>query len=401
MERGILLVNDLADVEASSLLMAGSQSGTSSLLITVNPKNHPVSGYLGVDNGGYSNSRYRYSALVNGANPLKQGDIFTASVLYTGHGQTGYSFTYGSPAFGQGQRYGISYGRSQYEIGGTFTGMGMQGDADTLSLSYQLNTLRSRMANNYVGLRYDYKWLRDNYGSFNWQGRKTPGAVVLETHGDWQDRSHLGLAQNNYSLSYTYGHMSHKDDITKAMADLGAMAPAGNFGKKLIQADGGLVVMAASGKDALIDSAVNNSGMIQANTPQGKAGQWLIDPVNITTGKNGVLNAGSIGADTVNITAHTIKQAEGVTVNPLTIKNLNLHQANPDKSIYIGNTASSPTGAESMAEASLFASGGVFSKVENLKLNAGEYQDIHLQDVDFQKANITASKDCLYLLITI
>ena len=355
--------------------------------------------------------------------------------------------------------------------------------------------------------------------------------------------------------------------------------------KKLIQADGGLVVMTASGKEALMDSAVNNSGMIQANTlgeaagqinltgdniattgtisanggsnghggtikiianhktavdgqlsaqggqlagdggfietsgdvvrigdrssiqanaPQGKAGQWLIDPVNITisddgtdqsedgtnistsyitntlgngtsvtldthrdgnddgtitvngeinvqdysratltlnankaininadisftgeskpnltletteadssinnraninigngtlkiiTGKNGVLNAGSIGADTVDITAHTIKQAEGVTVNPLTIKNLNLRQANPDKSIYIGDTASSPTGAESMAEASLFASGGVFSKVENLKLNAdNKNQDIHLQDVDFQKANITASQ---------
>lgn len=353
--------------------------------------------------------------------------------------------------------------------------------------------------------------------------------------------------------------------------------------KKLIQADGGLVVMTASGKDALMDSAVNNSGMIQANTlgeatgqisltgdniattgtitadggsnghggtikiianhkttvdgqlsakggqlagdggfietsgdivrigdhssiqanaPQGKAGQWLIDPVDITisddgtdesedgtnirtsfitdtlrkgshvildthkdgnkegtitvngainvqdysratltlkankaininadisftseskpnltletteadssinnganinigngtlkiiTGKNGVLNAGSIGADTVDITAHTIKQAEGVTVNPLTIKNLNLHQANPDKSIYIGDT--SPTGAESMAEASLFASDGVFSQVENLNLYAdNKNQDIHLQDVDFQNANITASQ---------
>lgn len=90
--------------------------------------------------------------------------------------------------------------------------MGMQGDADTLSLSYQLNILRSRMANNYVGLRYDYKWLRNNYDSFNWQGRKTSGAVVLETHGDWQDRSHLGLAQNNYSLSYTYGDITITSD---------------------------------------------------------------------------------------------------------------------------------------------------------------------------------------------
>ena len=367
--------------------------------------------------------------------------------------------------------------------------------------------------------------------------------------------------------------------MTVAVTDGAYQSAVAN--KKLIQADGGLVVMTASGKDALMDSAVNNSGMIQANTlgeaasqisltgdniattgtitadggsnghggtikiianhktavdgqlsaqggqlsgdggfietsgdivsigdrssiqanaPQGKAGQWLIDPVDITisddgtdqsedgtkirtnyitdalaqgtnitldthregneegtitvngainvqdysratltlnankaininadisftgeskpnltlittednssinnraninigngtlkitTGKNGVLNAGSIGADTVDITAHTIKQTEGVTVTPLTIKQLNLRQANGNKSIYIGDTSSSPTGAESMAEASLFASGGVFSKVENLKLIA-DNQDIHLKDVDFQNANITA-----------
>lgn len=374
--------------------------------------------------------------------------------------------------------------------------------------------------------------------------------------------------------------------MTVAVTDGAYQSAVAN--KKLIQADGGLVVMTASGKDALMDSAVNNSGMIQANTlgeatgqisltgdniattgtisadggsnghggtikiianhktavdgqlsaqggqlsgdggfietsgdivsigdhssiqanaPQGKAGQWLIDPVDITisddgsdesengtnirttfitetlgkgtsvtldthkdgnkdgtitvngainvqdysratltlnankaininadisftgeskpyltlittednssinnlaninigngtlkiiTGKNGVLNAGSIGADTVDITAHTIKQAEGVTVNPLAIKNLNLHQANPDKSVYIGNTASSPTGAESMADASLFASGGVFSQVENLNLYAdNNNQNIHLQDVDFQNANITAKQKYL------
>ena len=366
--------------------------------------------------------------------------------------------------------------------------------------------------------------------------------------------------------------------MTVAVTDGAYQSAVAN--KKLIQADGGLVVMTASGKDALMDSAVNNSGMIQANTlgeaagqisltgdniattgtisadggsnghggtikiianhktavdgqlsakggqlagdggfietsgdivsigdhssiqanaPQGKAGQWLIDPVDITisddgtdypkitatkiktaflnevlksndviittnrggndkgiitvdgeisvnssngvtlaleaneainikhdisitgqeknklilitidddsqinnqakidigkgtleiiTGLNGVLNVGSISADTVNITAHTIKQAEGGTANP--IKNLELKQVNPDKSIYIGATSSSPTGAESMADASLFASGGVFSQVGNLKLNAGRNQDIHLQDVDFQNANITA-----------
>lgn len=371
--------------------------------------------------------------------------------------------------------------------------------------------------------------------------------------------------------------------MTVAVTDGAYQSAVAN--KKLIQADGGLVVMTASGKDALMDSAVNNSGMIQANTlgeakgqisltgdniattgtisanggsnghggtikiianhktavdgqlsaqggqlagdggfietsgdivsigdhssiqansPQGKAGQWLIDPVditisddgtdesengtnirtsfitdtlrkgsnvildthkdgnkegtitvngainvqdyssatltlnankaininadisftgekapnltlettednssinnraninigngtlNITTGKNGVLNAGSIGADTVNITAHTIKQAEGVTVTPSTIKQLNLRQANENKDIYIGNTSSSSTGAESMAEASLFASGGVFSQVGDLSLIADEHQDIQLKDVDFQNTNIAAYQE--------
>ena len=361
--------------------------------------------------------------------------------------------------------------------------------------------------------------------------------------------------------------------MTVAVTDGAYQSAVAN--KKLIQADGGLVVMTASGKDALMDSAVNNSGMIQANTlgeatgqisltgdniattgtisadggsngqggtikiianhktavdgqlsaqggqlagdggfietsgdvvrigdrssiqanaPQGKAGQWLIDPVNITisnnggdgldgtnintdtltnalqgtsvtldtdragndagtitvngeisvensvgttltlkankaininadislpnltlettdadsqitnraninigngtlnitTGKNGVLNAGSIGADTVRITANTIKQAEMVTP-PVAINQLELRQANENQSIYIGDT--SPTGAESMADASLFAPGGVFSQVENLKLIAGRNQDIHLQDVDFQNANITAYQE--------
>lgn len=362
--------------------------------------------------------------------------------------------------------------------------------------------------------------------------------------------------------------------MTVAVTDGAYQSAVAN--KKLIQADGGLVVMTASGKDALMDSAVNNSGMIQANTlgeatgqisltgdniattgtisadggsngqggtikiianhktavdgqlsaqggqlagdggfietsgdivrigehssiqanaPQGKAGQWLIDPVNITisnnggdgldgtnintdtltnalqgtsvtlntdragndagtitvngeisvensvgttltlkankaininadislpnltlettdadssitnraninigngtlnmtTGKNGVLNAGSIGADTVNITANSIKHTEGGTVTPSTIKQLNLRQVNENKGIYIGDT--SPTGTESMADASLFASGGVFSQVENLKLIADSNQDIHLQDVDFQNANITAYQE--------
>ena len=194
--------------------------------------------------------------------------------------------------------------------------------------------------------------------------------------------------------------------MTVAVTDGAYQSAVAN--KKLIQADGGLVVMTASGKDALMDSAVNNSGMIQANTLGEATGQISLTgdniattgtisadggssgTLNITTGKNGVLNVGSIGADTVRITANTIKQAEMVTP-PVAINQLELRQANENKNIYIGDT--SPTGAESMADASLFAPGGVFSQVENLKLIADSNQDIQLKDVDFQNTNITAYQE--------
>ena len=69
--------------------------------------------------------------------------------------------------------------------------------------------------------------------------------------------------------------------MTVAVTDGAYQSAVAN--KKLIQADGGLVVMTASGKDALMDSAVNNSGMIQANTLGEARGQISLTGDNIAT----------------------------------------------------------------------------------------------------------------------
>ena len=76
--------------------------------------------------------------------------------------------------------------------------------------------------------------------------------------------------------------------MTVAVTDGAYQSAVAN--KKLIQADGGLVVMTASGKDALMDSAVNNSGMIQANTLGEATGQISLTGDNIAT-------TGAISAD--------------------------------------------------------------------------------------------------------
>ena len=188
-------------------------------------------------------------------------------------------------------------------------------------------------------------------------------SITLDTHGDGNDEGTI-----------TVNGAINVQDYSRATLTLKANK-AININKDISFTGDSKTNLTLETTDA--DSSITN----RANINIGNG------TLNITTGKNGVLNAGSIGADTVKITANTIKQAERVT--PVAINQLELRQANENKGIYIGATSSNSTGAESMADASLFASGGVFSQVENLKLIAGSNQDIHLQDVDFQNANIT------------
>ncbi|MFZ4525886.1 MAG: autotransporter-associated beta strand repeat-containing protein, partial [Chlorobium sp.] len=63
--------------------------------------------------------------------------------------------------------------------------------------------------------------------------------------------------------------------------------------KGLVKADGGLVVMTAKAVDALLQSAVNNSGVVEANTFQQRGGRILLDAVGGMTTVSGTLDASS------------------------------------------------------------------------------------------------------------
>lgn len=217
LERAVWLIGDLANAEAKTTLKAGAQPGTTTLILHVKPKGNPTWGYLGFDNGGYRyTGRYEYSALVNWGNLAKEGDILSASLLYTGQGQTGGSLSYTSPIWNQGSRIGVSYARSTYHLGGIFEAMGATGTADTLSLSYQKNFLRSREANLYGTIRFDSKRLHDDLDFFGQNGRKSAHNWVAEVNGDTLDHW-LGGGANTYSLSYTYGDLNIKDAISRLL----------------------------------------------------------------------------------------------------------------------------------------------------------------------------------------
>lgn len=235
LERAIWLISDMAGAEAKTSLQAGSQPGTTTLTINVTPKGKANWGYIGVDNGGYRyTGRTEYTALVNQANPFREGDLLTVSGLYTGEGQSAGSISYTTPALNQGSRLGVSYSRSRYLLGDKFSDLGATGTADVLSLSYQKNLQRSRNANWYAQLRFDSKDLHDKNDLFSFAGlpdsRKHSDNWVIGLNGDTLDTWHGGGA-NTYSLTYTAGRLSLRDSLSQLMDELSGSNTAGSFGK--------------------------------------------------------------------------------------------------------------------------------------------------------------------------
>ncbi|MDP1613549.1 MAG: YDG domain-containing protein, partial [Sulfuritalea sp.] len=82
------------------------------------------------------------------------------------------------------------------------------------------------------------------------------------------------------------------DRLLNVQVDEGALH-ALTENKNLIQADGGLVVMTAKAKDALLDTAVNNSGVIRARTIENSQGRILLlgDMQHGTVNVGGTLDA--------------------------------------------------------------------------------------------------------------
>lgn len=230
LERAVWLIGDLAGAEAKTSLQAGSQPGTTTLTINVTPEGKKTWGYVGVDNGGYRHTgRTQYTAMVNQANPFREGDLLTVSGLYTGEGQSAGSISYTAPVLDQGSRIGISYARSRYLLGGPYAGWDMTGTADVLSLSYQKNLQRSRNANWYAQLRFDTKELSDKafFGLLDNHKKAHNWVIGLsgETLDNWQ-----GGGANTYSLTYTAGRLSLHDPLFQAL-DKAGLQTEGSFGK--------------------------------------------------------------------------------------------------------------------------------------------------------------------------
>jgi len=157
LDRGLLLVGDLAGVTAGGKLAEGEKQSQTDLVVNV-ADSAPISGNVTSDNAGQrATGAGRLIADVDLNSPAGLGD--RADILLLGSQGSNYARAdYSLPVGGDGWRVGVNGSHLGYRvITQEFEALDAHGTSTTAGLEASYPLLRSRLANLYLGLNADDK----------------------------------------------------------------------------------------------------------------------------------------------------------------------------------------------------------------------------------------------------
>lgn len=233
LDKPVLLLRDLAGIEASATVQPGQQSGQADVTVSVQSRGLMVDGSIGVDNSGArSAGAWHLSGSVNVSNLLGRGDVFSARAQLSEASRSHlYRLAYAMPVDVQGTRLTLSAARTDYALGEPFTALGATGTADVLGLALTRPLIRSRAANVYGLLGLEHKKFTDRLTTpVNESGRRIVAARI-GVLGNFTDELAGSGAANSYALTGTLGR-TRMDALSQGFDQgPGGLRTAGGFGK--------------------------------------------------------------------------------------------------------------------------------------------------------------------------
>lgn len=228
LERGLLLTADLPGVIIESVLTPGEAVGTSDLHVTVD-QSQRISGVVSADNyGGEATGEVRTTGTLRIASPLGLGDALALTGLLSVDGMTYARARYELPVSPWGTRAGVSYAHLDYDLGGDFSALDAEGQADVAALWVDHPIIRRRQFSLYGELRYEHKKLQDRINAFGTDSWTQLDNITLGLRGNVRDDL-LGGGITSAALRYTHGD-ADLDPTTRA-TDAVTAERQGDFNK--------------------------------------------------------------------------------------------------------------------------------------------------------------------------
>ena len=230
LERGMLLENDLPNVNARSTLIPGASVGTTDLVLEANQTGWFSKDTIEADDGGSRYSgQFRGGGSVNVASPAGLGDLLSARVLSSFDGFNYARMSWTTPVTYTGLKLGLSGTYTDYRLGGPLEALGDHGDARVFSVFSVYPIVRSRFFNLYQTTTYEFKHLYDS----SYAGTISDKEINLGTiglSGDEQD-SWAGGGLSTFSASVGIGHLGLLSGAADVQADAETAHTAGSYHK--------------------------------------------------------------------------------------------------------------------------------------------------------------------------
>lgn len=211
LERGMLLLNDIPGVSATSVLQPGNEAGTSRLALKL--EDTPLfTGGVSYNNGGQrSTGTSQGITYVNANNFTGIGDQLSINGLHSsGDGVDFISAAYSLPVGYSGLRLGASASGLKYKLGDDFALSGANGSAETYGTIATYPIIRGRTSNLSGSITFDHKRYLNKAAGLT-TSDKTVDIGSLGLKGDIFDQF-LGGGYTTYGIIFYTGNLDLGND---------------------------------------------------------------------------------------------------------------------------------------------------------------------------------------------
>lgn len=233
LDKPVLLLRDLAGIEASASVAPGERLGEADVTVMVRSQGTLVDGSVGVNNfGSGSVGATQLYVDLNVSNMQGRGDVFSARVQ-TSEASRGnlYRLNYTMPVTASGMRLALSAAQTSYALGRQFIALGASGKAEILGVSLTHPLIRARQQNLYGQFGIEGKKFEDKISTPANDSERQILLARLGVLGNHVDATAGAGSFSSYALNATLGHV-RLDAATQAIdQDTGGQQTAGEFSK--------------------------------------------------------------------------------------------------------------------------------------------------------------------------
>lgn len=229
LERGVLLVSDLAGIQPRATLEPGATTGASDLVLEIGAG--PEREYSAtVDNAGSRfTGKHRLSLGAIWNSPANLGDRLSGNLVTSGNLLLSLRLAYELPIGYSGLRGGPYVSRTTYQLGDAFAALDASGTADAAGASLSYPIIRSSIFNLRAIAGGEQRRLEDTIGATATVNEKSARVLQAGLAGDVRD-GFLAGAITAFQLQATRGKVS-LDSPALAAADAVGANTQGNYTK--------------------------------------------------------------------------------------------------------------------------------------------------------------------------